>query len=153
MRNITRIIVHHSASPRSTTLGEVDRWHRARGFERIGYHYFIEDDGAVLIGRPVVQQGAHCTADKANRDSIGVCLAGNNTIEAERWNDDQKDALIDLIFQLYSIYGRIAIYGHKDVPGAATECPGVDIKSNVNERIRIREHTEAGRAKVSDTSA
>jgi N-acetylmuramoyl-L-alanine amidase len=127
MRTLKRIVIHHSASSRITTLAEIDSWHRKRGFARVGYHYVIEDDGAVLVGRPITQQGAHCKADGANRDSIGICVTGDNTNPTEVWNDLQVAALVQLLRDLYSMYGELTIYGHRDIPGAATKCPGLDI--------------------------
>lgn len=62
MRKITEIIVHCSATPegKDYTVHDIDRWHRARGFKCIGYHYVIYRDGSIHNGRPVEQTGAHC---------------------------------------------------------------------------------------------
>jgi SAM-dependent methyltransferase len=76
MRKIDRIIIHCTATPqgREVTVGEVDRWHRARGFSGIGYHYLIGLDGNMRTGRSVKQAGAHCEGQNAH--SIGVCYVG-----------------------------------------------------------------------------
>ena len=73
MRKITEIIVHCSATPegKDYTVQDIDRWHRARGFKCIGYHYVIYRDGSIHNGRPVEQTGAHC--QKHNANSIGIC--------------------------------------------------------------------------------
>ena len=42
--------------------------------ERIGYNYFIEEDGTVVEGRGL-HIGAH--AKEYNRDTIGICMTGN----------------------------------------------------------------------------
>lgn len=49
MRNITEIIVHCTATPRSrnVSVAEIDSWHRQRGFNQIGYHYVVALDGTV----------------------------------------------------------------------------------------------------------
>ena len=49
MRTINQIIIHCTATKagRKTTVEEIDRWHRARGFRCIGYHYVIYLDGTV----------------------------------------------------------------------------------------------------------
>lgn len=41
MRTINRIILHCTATPRGrhVTVSDIDRWHKARGFAGIGYHY------------------------------------------------------------------------------------------------------------------
>ncbi|MCH5347505.1 MAG: N-acetylmuramoyl-L-alanine amidase, partial [Muribaculaceae bacterium] len=76
MRKISKIIVHCSATPagREVSVAEIDRWHRARGFNEIGYHYVIGLDGQVHRGRAVEKVGAHCSGQ--NAESIGVCYIG-----------------------------------------------------------------------------
>ena len=127
-REIKRIIIHHSASPRDTTTKDmIDGWHRARGFKGIGYHYVIEKAGQVVRGRPLTASGAHCLADGANRDSIGICLVGNNLVKAHRWNQPQLDSLMKLLNDLTTQFGDLPVFGHREVEGANTLCPGVKI--------------------------
>ena len=75
-RKINYIIVHCTATPegRWVTNEEITRWHRARGFRTIGYHYVVYLDGTVHAGRPENEVGAHCQG--RNADSIGVCYVG-----------------------------------------------------------------------------
>ena len=123
MRTISRIIVHHSASPPdTTTLEDIDRWHRSRGFNGAGYHFVCEADGRIRKGRPIAQHGAH--AKGANRDSVGICIVGDNTRENERWTEAQRFALVDLVDALRLVFGPLPVLRHRDV--AATECPGLD---------------------------
>ena len=76
MRQIHRIIVHHSASPLSTTVDDIRDWHvNGNGWSDIGYHYIILGDGTIAEGRPINKIGAH-TKGK-NRYSIGICVVGN----------------------------------------------------------------------------
>ncbi|MBP5691206.1 MAG: N-acetylmuramoyl-L-alanine amidase, partial [Bacteroidaceae bacterium] len=76
MRKITEIIIHCSATPQGVdyTVADIDRWHRQRGFNKIGYHYVIYRDGSIHQGRPVEEIGAHCIGHNAH--SIGVCYIG-----------------------------------------------------------------------------
>ena len=62
MRTIKEIILHCSATPegKDYTVADIARWHRERGFKKVGYHYIIYRDGSVHIGRPVKETGAHC---------------------------------------------------------------------------------------------
>ncbi len=62
MRNIDSIIVHCSATKagQDFTAADIDRWHRERGFNGIGYHYVICLDGKLEKGRDVALAGAHC---------------------------------------------------------------------------------------------
>lgn len=123
-RNYTkRIVIHHSASPPDTTMEQVDQWHRNRGFTKIGYHYFLESDGTVKIGRPDWAVGAHAIG--ANFDSLGICLAGN--FEEAPPTQAQMKALAELIKDdIRKAYGNIPYIGHKDVDpkGHPTACPG-----------------------------
>jgi len=77
MRKITKIIVHCSASEdsRHDNVEVIREWHLSRGWDDIGYHYFIQGSGNLQIARPVAIPGAHCYGE--NSDSIGICLHGN----------------------------------------------------------------------------
>ena len=67
-RKINYIIVHCTATPegRWVTNEEITRWHRARGFRTIGYHYVVYLDGTVHAGRPENEIGAHCQGRKVS---------------------------------------------------------------------------------------
>ena len=62
MRTIDSIIIHCSATScgKDFTAIDIDRWHRQRGFDGIGYHYVIRLNGTIENGRPIVKPGAHC---------------------------------------------------------------------------------------------
>lgn len=125
MREIHRLIVHHSASQRTTTLADVRSWHLARGFVEVGYHFFVDGSGAIQRGRDLDQVGAH--AKGANSDSIGICVAGNNTVAADRWAAQQTESLRRLCRALQTAFGSLEIQGHRWARGGttATECPGL----------------------------
>ena len=57
MRTITEIIIHCSATKEGQpfSVADIDRWHRARGFRCIGYHFVIYLDGSVHAGRPIAE--------------------------------------------------------------------------------------------------
>lgn len=76
MRTINQIIIHCTATParRDVKADDIDRWHRARGFRGIGYHYVVYLDGTVVHGRNESVAGAHCKGFNAH--SIGVCYVG-----------------------------------------------------------------------------
>ena len=73
-KRTNRLILHHSLSDHAD-VEEIDRWHRGRGFACIGYHYVIQKDGRLQVGRPRDVQGAHALG--RNGDSIGCCLVGD----------------------------------------------------------------------------
>lgn len=120
MRKLTKIIIHHSASPLTTKAADIEKWHRSRGFDGIGYHYVIESDGKIVDARPLEKIGAHCKGH--NRDSIGICLVGDNTKE-QRWTLKQWESLTQLVLDIRRDHGDLTIYGHRDL--APTECPGI----------------------------
>ena len=128
MRPIDEIVMHCAATPegRATTLAEIDRWHRARGFAAIGYHYVVHLDGTVREGRPVARQGAHVKG--RNRRTIGVCYIGG-VDAAGRPKDTrtpaQKAAIDRLLRRLLREHPTIAtISGHNQY--AAKACPCYD---------------------------
>ena len=76
MRIIKEIIIHCSATKENKdyTVADIDRWHRARGFRKIGYHFVIYRNGDIHVGRSLSEIGAHCKGH--NAISIGICYIG-----------------------------------------------------------------------------
>ena len=128
MRKINLIIVHCSATPegKDFTVDDITRWHKARGFKTIGYHFVIYRDGSIHKGRPVSEEGAHCVGHNAN--SIGVCyiggLAADGKTPKDTRTDAQKLSLRNLLSQLKKSYPGVAIRGHRYF--AAKACPSFD---------------------------
>ena len=125
MRRINEIIVHCSATAegKDFTVEDIRRWHLARGFNDIGYHYVVYRDGSVHRGRPVEKMGAHCVGHNAN--SVGVCYIGGCAADGRTPKDTrtqaQKDALVKLLMELVCKYPQAKIYGHRDFANKA--CP------------------------------
>ena len=126
MRKINEIIVHCSATAEFRDFGaaDIDRWHKAQGWDCIGYHYVVRIDGTIEEGRPVERMGAHCKGHNAN--SIGVCYIGGLTEDGKTPNDTrtaaQKAALLSLIRRLKSNYPGAKVYGHRDFAKKACPC-------------------------------
>ena len=131
------IVIHYSATPveRDFTAKDIDQMHRARGFNEIGYHYFIRKNGMVETGRDMSQaglfeQGAHA---KGNNDvSIGICYEGGVRLASPDVGFDsrtvaQKAAMVKLIRELLVRYPNAVVKGHREMPGAATQCPGFNV--------------------------
>ena len=79
-RPITHIVIHTSASYSGGRIldpsaKDIDRWHRAKGWRSIGYHYVVRRDGSIEVGRDVRLVGAHVAG--FNRTTIGVCFTGH----------------------------------------------------------------------------
>jgi N-acetylmuramoyl-L-alanine amidase len=128
MRRIDTIVIHYAASPQGldVDIEDVRRWHMERGWNDVGYHYFIKLDGTIQIGRDLKTIGAHVKGH--NRHSIGVCYAGG-TIQGESADtrtEEQEYSLGVLLTTLKRIFPFAKIVGHRDL--AATGCPGFDAK-------------------------
>ncbi len=119
-RNNTRYIVLHHAAVSNCTALDVHRWHQEKGWAGIGYHFFVCKDGRVYRGRPIGALGAHCLGWNSN--SIGVCAEGNFQIDT--MSDAQKNAILELINWLRSIYPQVQVKGHRELD--ATACPGTN---------------------------
>ncbi|MCM8787629.1 MAG: N-acetylmuramoyl-L-alanine amidase [Candidatus Omnitrophica bacterium] len=125
------IIIHHSATDEGSSL-DFDKYHQAKGWEEIGYHFVIDNgskgkqDGLIEVSPRWVKQkiGSHCKASNMNEKAIGICLVGN--FNKEYVSKKQLDSLIYLVNLLRKYY-HIPIYrilGHGQVKGARTDCPG-----------------------------
>lgn len=129
MRRIEKIIVHCSATPENKdfTVADIDRWHKARGFRCIGYHYVIYRDGSVHQGRPIQEIGAHCSGQNAR--SIGVCYIGGVGADGKTPKDtrtpQQRKALRELVDSLLKEYPGATIHGHYEFANKA--CPSFKI--------------------------
>jgi len=134
MREIDHIIIHCSATPegREHTAADIDRWHRAMGWDRIGYHYVIRLDGTVEQGRPVSAVGAH--ASGWNASSIGICYIGGVSADDIRLardtrTDKQKCAMQSLVRGLLGVFPGAVVLGHRDLPAVRKACPSFDARA------------------------
>lgn len=134
MRKITKIIVHCADTPegRDDKAEDIRRWHKARGFNDIGYHYVVDLDGTIEPGRDVEKAGAHTNGH--NADSIGVCYIGGADTDMkpkDTRTEEQKTALRLLLKYLVQKYPGAKIYGHRDF--SAKPCPCFDAKTEYQE--------------------
>lgn len=112
-----RIILHH-AEAYHCTVEDIDRWHKQRGFCKIGYHFFVDKEGNIYRGREENTVGAH--AYGSNYNSIGICAEGKYM--EETMPEEQKKSIIELVNYLKEKYNINVIQKHRDV--CATSCPG-----------------------------
>jgi N-acetyl-anhydromuramyl-L-alanine amidase AmpD len=134
--DITHITVHCSASPPTTHVDAkvIDRWHRARGFLKIGYHFVIRRDGVVEKGRDIKEVGAHVA--NHNTGNLGICLAGGVNKEGkaeDNFTTDQLHSLALLLQDLKKQFPKATILGHRDWPGVKKDCPSFDVRSWLKE--------------------
>ena len=119
-RSRTTAVVLHHAEAKAASIEDINRWHLARDFNGIGYHYYIRKDGSIYRGRPEWALGAH--AQGANDYSIGICCEGSYMTET--MPAAQLASLKALIRDIMARYGKLKLLRHKDV--GSTDCPGVN---------------------------
>lgn len=130
--SIKFLVVHTAATKPSMDIGvpEISRWHRARGFLKIGYHFVIRRDGTVEKGRDITEVGAH--VQNFNSQSLGVCLVGGlneKTSKAENnYTPQQWESLEKLLKELHQQFPQATVQGHRDFPNVAKDCPCFDVK-------------------------
>ena len=125
MRKIDLIIVHCSAvRPNQTSsVAQINAWHKKLGWKCIGYHYVIRRDGTVEKGRDEASIGAHCSG--YNKFSIGVCYEGGLAMDGspkDTRSDAQKASLLKLLKELKQRYPSAKIRGHCDFANKACPC-------------------------------
>lgn len=125
------IVIHHSA----TTWGSaaiIDKWHRDRGFDELGYHFVIDNgsvgcpDGQIEVGPrwPKQKWGAHTKSadNRFNEYGIGICLVGNFDVDQPTPAQMQSVArLAAYLMRTYHIPSS-RILGHGEIK--PTDCPG-----------------------------
>lgn len=119
--NVQYLVVHTAAAAiKNVDADMIDRWHRNRGWNGIGYHYVIindrhdhKPDGAIEAGRPETVIGAH--AKGLNGLSLGICCAGHG--DHDDFTPRQKASLIALLSQLSKKYDVPVdrIIGHREI--------------------------------------
>ena len=125
MREINKIIVHCSATRdgENFDVAEIRKWHLARGFNDIGYHFYIDLYGEIHKGRDISKIGAHCKGH--NRNSIGICYCGG--VEADgktpkdTRNTEQRRSLVAVLRTLKAMFPNADIHSHSDFANKA--CP------------------------------
>ncbi len=127
MRNIRELIWHCTATPegREVSVSEIDRWHRERGWDGIGYHVVVHLDGSMSFGRPISKVGAHVYGH--NKGTIGYVYVGGLDDKGrpkDTRTEAQKATMIRLSEQAKQFYGVQKISGHRDY--AAKACPCFD---------------------------
>lgn len=137
MRPINEIVVHCTATHPgwwssktvNQKIAEIRRWHiEERGWSDIGYHFLIDRDGKVGLGRPVERVGAHVFG--RNENTIGVSLFGGyDSAETDsfdkNYTDKQADSFKELLIKITSQHKIKIISGHNQY--AAKACPGFSV--------------------------
>jgi N-acetylmuramoyl-L-alanine amidase len=125
------LVVHCSATnpKQRVDAAVIDRWHRQRGFRKIGYHYVIKRDGQVELGRMIDEQGAHAVG--FNDCSIGICLVGGVDKDLNPENNFTAEQFASLKAKLEELlvkFPKAQVIGHRDLPGVKKACPSFDTR-------------------------
>ena len=91
------IIIYHTEVTSPHTIKDIHQWHLNKGMAGISYHYFIDKQGKVTLGRPYDTKGAFNKS--YNRNSIVICFEGDltkNIISDEQFSEDASDLLMIL---------------------------------------------------------
>lgn len=127
MRPIDEIILHCSATKEGQNFKAEDirRWHvNGNGWKDIGYHYVIDLDGTIELGRPLDQAGAHTT--NHNQRTIGICYVGgldSNGKPKDTRTLQQVAAMRQLVAALKVCFPTIKkVSGHRDYANKACPC-------------------------------
>lgn len=123
-RRIDWIAIHCTASRegQEMTVEQIRADHRRQGWADIGYHYVIDLNGVVHLGRDVDLVGAHVKGYNAN--SIGIVYVGglenkpntnySNLKAKDTRTEKQRNALLTLLMDLRKLYPYAKIQGHRD---------------------------------------
>ena len=133
MREETKYIVVHCSQTRpSQDIGakDIDRWHRERGWLKIGYGGVIKRDGTYEQGREDNAIQAHVKG--YNHTSFGLCLVGGASeedwqIPEDNFCAEQWETLYKQLSRLVKLYPDARIVGHYDLDKRKT-CPNFDVQ-------------------------
>ena len=129
-RTATNYIVVHCSATRADMdidIKEIDRWHKERGFEKVGYHDVIKRDGECQVGRERDDMGAHVQGH--NHESIGICLVGGvdkKNRPENNFTEKQFASLKRLLRYYRVIYPKALIVGHCQLDSGKA-CPSFSV--------------------------
>ena len=128
-REINKIILHCSDTKTSQSfdISDIDLWHRKRGWDCVGYHYYIKLDGTLQPGRDINTKGSHCYGQ--NSKSIGICFEGGLNPDGSKWDEPLNEQLLTydvLKAYLDSVFGALPVHGHYEF--SDKDCPNFVIE-------------------------
>lgn len=125
LSEINRIIIHHTAGPKTQTPRDIALYHTSanhiceNGCPGIAYHYLITSGGTIYKVNKLETVSYHVKG--YNTGSIGICFIGD--YDNEEPGREQINALKWLLKNIYQKLEReIPLYGHRDY--RSTSCPG-----------------------------
>ena len=118
MRRIDLIVIHCSATREDHPFTEhdLDTAHRLRGFDGIGYHFYVRRNGDIKSTRAVERVGVHVRGYNAH--SIGICYEGgldSHGLAQDTRTEWQRHSLRVLVRALMMDYPEARVMGHRDL--------------------------------------
>lgn len=106
----------------------IDRWHREKGWLKIGYARVIKRDGVIEQGRLDDEYQAH--AVEINDESTSVCLVGGlseDNKDEDNFTSEQWESLKKLLTEWVAKYPDARIIGHYEINPNKT-CPNFNVQ-------------------------
>lgn len=149
---IKRVVVHHSAMTRIINQAKmIDKYHRSKGWNGMGYNFLIEKNGDIKQSRLIYEELAQ--AKGYNFDSVAICFAGSFDLETENLSRQQVESFRVLNKWIKEIVGKKKLVKHSELdPERKPLCPSIDFKELEKEEIEnfTEEKTNYIIAKLSD---
>ena len=172
-RPISMIVVHHTDTPKTTTVQTIAQYHvfgerkDAQGnvvkaqWPGVGYHFLIDPQGVIYQGQRESTRSYHVGGDP-NDYSVAISLIGRfmrkNYDGTDRPPEDQVPTpqqlqsagqLAAWLMQEHKI-GEDQVKGHRDVWPKSTVCPGEHWKTGLNWYPRLMEQIKSAQAAGGD---
>lgn len=143
MSQVINYLTFHCSAAKPTqaktqTASDINAMHKARGFRKIGYHFFVRYDGTREVGRSLDEVGAHVAGH--NTGNIGVCYAGGldaNGNAADTRSEAQKKELRKIFNEMVTKFPNLNKPGH--VKGHRDWSPDLDKDGKVEQHEWMKE--------------
>lgn len=132
-------LCYHHAAKENTNHWAIANYHvNVLGWDHVGYHFIIEDDGSLVQVLGFEEKGFHAGYEEdtddltkfPNRDPqyyndhyLSVCLTGDFTNRGPSIQQFETAVRLGIVFVKATI-GQGKIVGHRELPGKVTSCPG-----------------------------
>ena len=101
IRNTTKFVLVHFTGDPSLSYSDIKKAHLDMGQSEIGFHFIIDSQGQILMGRHASKIGAHYP--EFDETSLGVCVIGSR----HDLEDSQSIALTLLLENLKAEFPEI----------------------------------------------
>ncbi len=149
----TKMAIHYTVTPSTDPAARVRAiqiYHQdTRGWCDIGYHFLVGVDGSIYEGRPLHLIGAHVASHNTGNIGIsfigcfqpGSCSSMGPTVPPEQMID-AGGRLLGTLSDLFGIpLDTDRVRGHRDYPGASTDCPGDNLYVRIDDMLAIGNHS------------